>query len=281
MATALSLPDTAYRGEATHITDHNLIVAACAALDARTTNLAALSGGLSVTGNLGVGKNPTVPLDVVGVMKSSTEIQGTGLRVGPNAGAPAYNFASGNGNLDEYGPFDLFWDAYNRKLHTRSLLVEDVGDPPDLVLRRGGESAVGYPDNPAAKGQIGNGTSMGSIYWEAWGNTGYNAASAAIFVRAVGAQTDAGNNGGEMWFCTRVQNSWGNALATPKMVLRDSGQLELVSGRFLAAASTTGYASLNLPVGVAPTSPVDGDVWQDGTHVYCRINGVTKQLDNA
>lgn len=45
-------------------------------------------------------------------------------------------------------------------------------------------------------------------------------------------------------------------------------------------ASTTTKAALNLASGAAPTSPNNGDIWFDGTHLYCRIGGVTKQLDN-
>ncbi len=43
--------------------------------------------------------------------------------------------------------------------------------------------------------------------------------------------------------------------------------------------STTSNASLRLRSGVAPTSPNDGDVWQDATHLYARINGANRQLD--
>ena len=41
------------------------------------------------------------------------------------------------------------------------------------------------------------------------------------------------------------------------------------------AASTTGGASLNLPHGVAPTAPVNGDIWTTTAGIYVRINGVT------
>lgn len=36
---------------------------------------------------------------------------------------------------------------------------------------------------------------------------------------------------------------------------------------------------LKLPT-VTNSSPVNGDIWNDGTHLYFRIGGVTKQLDN-
>lgn len=52
--------------------------------------------------------------------------------------------------------------------------------------------------------------------------------------------------------------------------------------------TVTGTASLGVPAGASfnvatrttPTQLADGDVWQDGTHCYMRINGATKQLDN-
>lgn len=43
-------------------------------------------------------------------------------------------------------------------------------------------------------------------------------------------------------------------------------------------ASATGAAGLNVPHGVAPTAPVNGDVWTTTTAVFARINGVTKTL---
>jgi hypothetical protein len=44
-------------------------------------------------------------------------------------------------------------------------------------------------------------------------------------------------------------------------------------------ASTTGGASLRLRDGSAPTSPNNGDVWNDGTHLKVRLAGTTYQLD--
>jgi len=43
-------------------------------------------------------------------------------------------------------------------------------------------------------------------------------------------------------------------------------------------ASTTARASLCLPHGTAPTSPVNGDIWTTTTAVFARINGATVQL---
>lgn len=46
--------------------------------------------------------------------------------------------------------------------------------------------------------------------------------------------------------------------------------------RQILKASTTSASSLNIPSGTAPTSPVDGDIWFDGSNLKIRISGATK-----
>jgi hypothetical protein len=43
-------------------------------------------------------------------------------------------------------------------------------------------------------------------------------------------------------------------------------------------ASTTVAASLCVPHGTAPTSPVNGDIWTDASGMYVRLNGVTRTI---
>lgn len=47
------------------------------------------------------------------------------------------------------------------------------------------------------------------------------------------------------------------------------------TGEITTAASTTGNAGLNVPHGVAPTTPVNGDVWTTTAGLFVRINGST------
>jgi hypothetical protein len=56
-------------------------------------------------------------------------------------------------------------------------------------------------------------------------------------------------------------------------VLRDGTQA--MSGKLTAFASTTSSASLNLPSGVAPNSPVIGDVWNQSGTLKLRTDGTT------
>jgi hypothetical protein len=56
-----------------------------------------------------------------------------------------------------------------------------------------------------------------------------------------------------------------------------TAQLTIAStGKVLYAAATTAKAQINLASGTAPTTPVDGDIWFDGTDLKMRIGGVTK-----
>lgn len=60
------------------------------------------------------------------------------------------------------------------------------------------------------------------------------------------------------------------------LVLVDGKFKELPAAETLQAnASTTANASLNLPHGVAPSAPVDGDAWTTSARLFLQINGTT------
>jgi hypothetical protein len=56
----------------------------------------------------------------------------------------------------------------------------------------------------------------------------------------------------------------------------DFRAIEVTAGITILGASTTANASLRIPSGTAPTSPVDGDIWFNGTNLQMRIGGVTR-----
>ncbi|MGY2732402.1 hypothetical protein [Sphingomonas sp. UYP23] len=58
------------------------------------------------------------------------------------------------------------------------------------------------------------------------------------------------------------------------MVGAQPGQLQ-AGDKVVVNPSTTAAASINLPHGVAPTAPVDGDCWTTIFGMSCRVNGVT------
>jgi hypothetical protein len=51
-----------------------------------------------------------------------------------------------------------------------------------------------------------------------------------------------------------------------------------MTGKLTTVASTTAAAGLNLAQGVAPTSPVNGDLWETSNAIVARINGTTQTL---
>jgi hypothetical protein len=68
------------------------------------------------------------------------------------------------------------------------------------------------------------------------------------------------------------------ALAAPKKPLANygGGAISIKDGDTLQTpAATTANASLNLPQGTAPTSPVNGDIWLTTAGMYARVNGST------
>lgn len=54
-----------------------------------------------------------------------------------------------------------------------------------------------------------------------------------------------------------------------------TGATSVSGAKTTLAATATGYASLNLPHGTAPTSPVNGDVWTTSSGLFVRVNGAT------
>ena len=60
-----------------------------------------------------------------------------------------------------------------------------------------------------------------------------------------------------------------------KFKISNTGKTTLYD-TLLAFASTSGSASINIPTGVDPSAPTDGDIWSDGANLYMRLGGVTK-----
>ena len=58
-------------------------------------------------------------------------------------------------------------------------------------------------------------------------------------------------------------------------VITGQAGASITGAKTTLAAAVAGYASLNVPHGTAPSSPVDGDVWTTTAGLYVRVNGVT------
>lgn len=74
---------------------------------------------------------------------------------------------------------------------------------------------------------------------------------------------------------------WSGVLGTQIIdYINGTGTVIYATGTFQGArysglASTTAAASMNIPHGTAPTSPVNGDIWTTTAGLFVRINGVT------
>ena len=126
----------------------------------------------------------------------------------------------------------------------------------------------------------------GGTYYNLGSNMGGNnlVISAGL---ATGAGT-AGTGSGNLSLQTTSVGASGSTLqtATTRMIiLGGTGYIGLqgitTPTAFLhCAASTTAAASLCIPHGTAPSSPVNGDMWSDTSGAYIRINGTTKSINS-
>lgn len=93
--------------------------------------------------------------------------------------------------------------------------------------------------------------------------TSYNNATGALVVNVASV-------GGTGTFA-----AWTVSLAPATGGLQTTGGT--MGGLLTTAASAAGSAGFNMPHGVAPTSPNNGDIWTTSTALFYRINGVTRQ----
>lgn len=67
----------------------------------------------------------------------------------------------------------------------------------------------------------------------------------------------------------------GAPIAGTNATITTAVALDIESGLLRTAASTTATAGLRVPAGTAPTSPVNGDVWETTAGLWLRMNGAT------
>lgn len=117
------------------------------------------------------------------------------------------------------------------KCYARSLVLADIGDAPDLVLRRAGPDNADYNASPEP---ILAGAYLGGLYWQAWGERcergqygywsgcGGNGRTALIYSRSVGAQTGTSRAGSLHFATTPLEN---NGSPIDRLVLSDDGRV--------------------------------------------------------
>lgn len=117
------------------------------------------------------------------------------------------------------------------KCYARSLVLADIGDAPDLVLRRAGPDNANYNASPVP---VPSGTYLGGLYWQAWGGQctpgrygywtgcGGNGRNAFIYAVSVGEQTGASRAGSLHLATTPLGN---NGSPEDRLVLSDDGRV--------------------------------------------------------
>jgi len=112
--------------------------------------------------------------------------------------------------------------------------------------------------------------------------------------KVIGTSPNSGTTGGVI-----VRDALGNPDAAYLQFTNNNGSVQYGTLRGLAAggfeftgpitfsgsnskitlpASTTDHASMNIPTGVAPTSPINGDIWSTATQLFMRLSGATSEV---
>jgi hypothetical protein len=119
------------------------------------------------------------------------------------------------------------------KCYAKGMVLGDIGDAPDLILRRAGPDGAAYNARPQI---VQDGTSLGTLYWQAWGERcerrqygfwsgcGGNGRTAQIYSRAVGAQTGTSRAGSLHLATTPVGN---NGEPIDRLMITSEGRIIL------------------------------------------------------
>jgi len=119
------------------------------------------------------------------------------------------------------------------KCYARGMVLGDIGDPPDLVLRRAGPDGARHSDMPQP---VPHGTTLGGLYWQAWGTRcepgrsgfwsgcGGNGRTAQIYSRTFGEQTGS-SRAGSLHLATTPPGN--NGSPADRLVISAEGQIVL------------------------------------------------------
>ena len=177
----------------------------------------------------------------------------------------------------------------NRATASRNMLIGgfnaneviqvDDGGSMFSVLADGSSFLQSIDGTPVLRLQNDGGSSLPSLVTTKAGETGdpsteYGISLAAWLLKMKNPVND--------YDAIILDGSWpsvkfGGGAAAPDVELQwnTAKVLEFVAGMMKFLASSTTHASLRIPHGTAPSSPVDGDMWTTSTGLFVRINGVT------
>lgn len=84
---------------------------------------------------------------------------------------------------------------------------------------------------------------------------------------------ESGGNVGSDFYIQRFDDT-NVLLSSPITVIRSTGNINL-GNKLFTLGPTAGAAGLNLPHGVAPTTPANGDLWTTTAGVFAQVNGAS------
>ena len=125
---------------------------------------------------------------------------------------------------NEQVPVDFWYDAAHRRLHTRTVMLSEVGDPGEVALRR----AKGiYPNQLSPYGVDAN-TNIGLIHWTASCgiDCGFQNRIAQIYARNTIVPQKDGSTGGEIILATTTD---GTGKPVDRMVIKNDGNVGILT----------------------------------------------------
>ncbi|MDG2532083.1 hypothetical protein P6144_00335 [Sphingomonas sp. HITSZ_GF] len=123
----------------------------------------------------------------------------------------------------------------------------------------------------------------GAAFTGALGSPAYYTGDTNAVFAFNGGNPVLGFDSGDYLDYQRGSNQFRWVIGNTQVASLNAGGLTLggaatIQGKTNLAASTSSGASLNVPTGTAPSSPVEGDIWRDSTGLYLRKSGATRSI---
>lgn len=241
-------------------------------------------------GELWLGSSAAIVLDASDILAQRRSTSAQAFRI--------YNTFT---NTSNYERAKIAWESNILRIGTENL---GTGSARALEIQTAGVTRMTFAGNGSVT--VNTGLAIQSNAIVLIGNVSvagaatqfvYDAASGSSYTGTSGATTQyAARSGfaptsGTMTFTgfsfTSTINQTGGANGITRGIFinptltaaADFRAIEVALGKTILAAATTGAATLNIPSGTAPSSPVNGDIWFDGTNLNIRIGGVTRTVN--
>ncbi|MCB2048565.1 MAG: phage tail protein [Novosphingobium sp.] len=227
----------------------------------QTANLSDLANAGTARANLGLGTSATLDVDTDGNLTANSDTRVPSQKAVKTAITAAVTGlweikgltnCAGNPNYPAASKGDAWFVSGAGKIGGAAGIVVDVGDVYVAVADNAGgsQAAVG-------------------------------ASWMLIQSNLIGAMLAANNLADVASVATARTNLGVPAAASGAHTGTATFEAMTLSGRFTAAPSTAPGASFNIPHGVAPAAPANGDFWSTTTGFFARVNGTTYKLSQS